>query len=147
MKRISKDPKETAVIAGLILEKILNKKKSAKATVVGLSGELGAGKTTLVKAIAKNLGIKNKLSSPTFVIMKRYPLPKGGRYENFFHLDAYRLENKKELETLGFREVVRDPANLVFIEWPENVKGAIPKGATIIKVSHGGEKERHFKMV
>ena len=148
LRSLSRSPKETAMIAEEILNILkLEEGKRKEATVVALSGELGAGKTALVKAVAKSLGIKDRLSSPTFVIMKKYPLRGFGRYGHFFHLDAYRLESKKELEVLGWKEVIKDPGNLVFIEWPEKVKGAIPKGAIKIKVSHRGEKERHFEMV
>jgi tRNA threonylcarbamoyladenosine biosynthesis protein TsaE len=147
-EHLSKSIQETKDIAEKIISAILlNKSPRRGAMVVGLSGDLGAGKTTLVKAIAKLLGIKDKLSSPTFVIMKRYPLKKCEGYENFFHLDAYRLEKRGDLENLEWKEIIQDPKNLVFIEWPENVKGAIPDGTIYIQISHRGEKERHFRMV
>lgn len=147
MKRISKGPKETAILAETFLEKILNKKTPAGATVVGLSGDLGAGKTTLVKFIAKHLGIKTTLSSPTFVIMKKYPIKKKGSYKFFFHLDAYRLKNQRELERLGWKDIIKDPENLVFIEWPENVGKAMPEDSRMIYISHQGGNQRHFRVV
>jgi len=79
--KISKNVKETAEIAKTFLNEILKGKNNQKsALVVGLSGDLGAGKTAFVQAAAKHLGIRNKINSPTFVIMKKYPVPEQARY-------------------------------------------------------------------
>jgi tRNA threonylcarbamoyladenosine biosynthesis protein TsaE len=147
MKQASKNLKETEQIARNFLEKILQVKKSHKgALVVGLVGDLGAGKTAFTQAIAKYLGIKSKLSSPTFVIMKKYPL-KNKKYDFLFHLDAYRLKNEKELLYLGWEEIINDGENIVFIEWPENVSKVMPKHAKYIHISDqkDGQKSFHFK--
>ena len=81
---ISKNPKETEKIAQVFLDKILNnKKRRSGALVVALSGDLGAGKTAFTKAAGKHLGIKEKISSPTFVIIKSYEL-RIKNYKNFF---------------------------------------------------------------
>ncbi len=116
-----------------------------KATVVGLYGELGAGKTAFVQAIAKMLDIKRKVNSPTFVIMRRYAL-KHPKYKNLFHLDAYRLKNEKELLHLGWKEIIANPRHLVFIEWPENVIKAMPKKHHKISISHTKEGHRKLKI-
>lgn len=141
MKKISKSPKETVEIARLFLGQLLKNAKNGKnALVVGLSGELGAGKTTFVQAVARHLGIKNKISSPTFVIMKKYPLKNLKSFKFFFHLDAYRLKNERELIHLGWKEIIENEEHLVFIEWPENVEKAMPKTAKFISISQA-EKE------
>ncbi len=92
-----------------------------KATLIGLSGHLGAGKTAFVKAVAKSLGITEDMTSPTFVIMKRYEISKNPKWKNLIHIDAYRLEKKEELDVLDFSTLMKDPANLIMVEWPENV--------------------------
>lgn len=102
------------------------------ATVIGLYGDLGSGKTTFVQQVAKILGVRGSVQSPTFVIMKKYaiqnppsfpPLVKGGYRGDFFlvHIDAYRLDNGEDLRKLGFEKMRADPANLIFIEWAERV--------------------------
>lgn len=111
---------ETEKIAADWLEQVSSRAGSDEALVVGLSGHLGAGKTAFVKAVARAMGIKEEVTSPTFVIMKIYAT-KHRRWKKLVHIDAYRLERKEELEALDFEQVVSDPDNLVMIEWPENV--------------------------
>jgi tRNA threonylcarbamoyladenosine biosynthesis protein TsaE len=96
-----------------------------KAIVFGLKGDLGAGKTTFLQGFAKGLGIKEKVISPTFVIMNRFDIKKG-KFKNFYHLDCYRIERAKEMENLGFEEIISDPKNIVCIEWPEKIKKILP---------------------
>jgi tRNA threonylcarbamoyladenosine biosynthesis protein TsaE len=147
MKQVSKNVKETEQIAKVFLEEILViPTLPNNALVVGLVGDLGAGKTAFTQAIAKHLGIKNKVNSPTFVIMKKYPL-KNKNYNFLFHLDAYRLKNENELLHLGWEEIINDGKNLVFVEWPENVSKIMPKHTRFIHISDqkDGEKLFHFK--
>jgi tRNA threonylcarbamoyladenosine biosynthesis protein TsaE len=133
---ISKNVKETKKIAKMFLAEIFKKAEKTKgALVVALSGDLGAGKTAFTQAIAKHLGIKDKIKSPTFVIMKSYKL-KTKNYKLLFHFDAYRLKNEKELLHLGWEEIIGNKEHIVFIEWPENVSKVIPKGARHVYISH-----------
>lgn len=97
-----------------------NRENADGALVVGLSGHLGAGKTAFVKLVARELGVEETVTSPTFVIMKIYET-KNPPFKRLVHVDAYRLERREELEALRFEYVVADPGNLVMIEWPENV--------------------------
>jgi len=102
--------------------------KEDEATLVTLSGELGAGKTAFVKAVAKVFGIEETVNSPTFVLEKIYQL--GGptaKFERLIHIDAYRLENGNNLAQIGFDEIMKDAKNLILLEWPEKVAGALPK--------------------
>lgn len=143
--KISKNVRETKEIAKMFLEKILREKTKKKgATVVGLSGDLGAGKTTFVQAVARHLGVKNKVNSPTFVIIKKYAL-KNKKHKFMFHLDAYRLKNENELLHLGWEDIISNEGHLVFIEWPENVAGAIPKHAQKIHILTDKNEHKHFK--
>jgi len=84
-----------------------------RGALIGLTGELGAGKTTFIKSLAGHLGIK-KIASPTFVIRHDHPL----KQRHLYHLDFYRLGKPKQLADLGLLELV-DQKNLVFIEWVE----------------------------
>ena len=140
---ISHSSKETQKIARGFLIKLSPMKNGA--TVVGLFGELGTGKTTFTQFVAKELKIKRKVNSPTFVIIKRYAL-KNGKYKNFFHLDAYRLKNERELLHLGWNEIVSKKEHLIFIEWPENILKALPQKHHQIHISHTKEGHRKFKI-
>jgi tRNA threonylcarbamoyladenosine biosynthesis protein TsaE len=108
------------------------KPKANHATLVTLSGELGAGKTTFVKAVAKALGVQDTVTSPTFVLEKIYPLPGSGVFARLIHIDAYRFEKSDEIKVLNFDEILKDPRNLVMLEWPEQVSGALPKASVAI---------------
>lgn len=146
MKKVSKNVKETREIAKIFLDKILKDKKNKEnATIVCLSGDLGAGKTAFTQCVAKHLDIENKITSPTFVIMKKYPIKLKG-YKFLFHLDAYRLKNEKELLNLGWEGIIADKNHLVFIEWPENVKKIIPAHAKFICISNNKNEERILEL-
>ncbi len=102
-----------------------------RATVVGLSGDLGSGKTAFTKALAASLGVVDIVSSPTFVIEKRYRIPDGA-WDSLVHIDAYRLEDGGDLERLRWAETIAGRGNLVLLEWPEIVSSAIPPDTPII---------------
>ncbi|MEK7601141.1 MAG: tRNA (adenosine(37)-N6)-threonylcarbamoyltransferase complex ATPase subunit type 1 TsaE [Patescibacteria group bacterium] len=108
------------------------------ATVVALSGELGAGKTTFVQGVAAALGVQETVASPTFVIEKVYELSRQ-KWERLIHIDAYRLKSAHELEVLGWKEITEDPANLILLEWPERVEEAIPDEAIHIRIDIEGD--------
>ena len=133
MKKISHSLEETQQIADEWLADISSRYLDLDgALVVGLSGHLGAGKTAFVKSVAKTLGVKEDVTSPTFVIMKTYGLNANAEvrplhdapvpWKRLIHIDAYRLERPEEMEALRFEDIVADKNNLVMVEWPENVK-------------------------
>ncbi len=101
----------------------------AGATLVTLSGELGAGKTAFTQALARALGVAETVNSPTFVLEKTYALPEGGAFERLVHIDAYRLNGGNELGPLDVDVLLRDPGNLIVLEWPERVSDALPAAA------------------
>lgn len=142
LEKVSQNTKETGEIAGMFLAEILQAPRR-HATVVCLSGNLGAGKTAFAQAAAKHLGVKNKVISPTFVIMKNYKL-KAKSHKLLFHIDAYRLKNEKELVNLGWDEIIGNKEHLVFIEWPENVAKIIPAGARFVKIETQENGRRKF---
>ncbi|HEX6207304.1 MAG TPA: tRNA (adenosine(37)-N6)-threonylcarbamoyltransferase complex ATPase subunit type 1 TsaE [Actinomycetota bacterium] len=88
--------------------------------VVSLTGDLGAGKTTLVQGAARELGVTDPVASPTFVLVREYrgPLP-------IYHVDVYRLERIQEVLDLGFEDLL-DPHGVVFIEWGDAIEGLLP---------------------
>lgn len=108
------------------------------ATVVTLSGGLGAGKTTFTQGIAKALGVTETVASPTFVIQKIYEL-KDQLFKKLIHIDTYRLKNMQELTAIGWAQIISDPHNLIVLEWPEAVPGAIPEGAIAIRFDIEGD--------
>ncbi len=115
------------------------------ATLVTLSGELGAGKTAFTKAVAKALGIEETVTSPTFVIEKIYQLPaphSGAGFSRLIHIDAYRLEQGADLAPLGFDEIMKDPGNLVLLEWPEMVADALPTADVRIMLAPNADGSR-----
>ena len=112
-----------------------------QATVVALQGNLGAGKTAFTQAVGKFLNVVENVVSPTFVIMKVYKIDFKG-FKSFIHIDAYRLEKESELLHLGWHEIIQEPENLIFIEWPENVPRLIPKDAKRISLEIVDENTR-----
>jgi tRNA threonylcarbamoyladenosine biosynthesis protein TsaE len=102
------------------------------ATLVTLSGELGAGKTTFTQALARALGVTDTVISPTFVLEKIYDLPASAAFTKLIHIDAYRLKEGRELIALGFNELTQDPHNLIVLEWPEHVAEVLPTATVAI---------------
>ncbi len=151
---ISKSIEDTAKIARELAERVIAESKSVEedtgegsgmATVVALRGDLGSGKTTFVKALAAALGVPAEtVTSPTFVIQKSFPIDAEGPLETLVHIDAYRLEKPEEIEKLNWRETLANPANLVVIEWPENIGANLPKNATTIRFKFIDENTREI---
>jgi tRNA threonylcarbamoyladenosine biosynthesis protein TsaE len=136
---------ELSEITKILFEEIQRRSSRERATVVALSGDLGAGKTTLTQALARELGITETVISPTFVIMKEYVLPgEPGGFSRLVHIDAYRLESAAELSRLGWQELVADPKALVLVEWPGKVPGAIPEDAVVVTLAHESEEVRQI---
>jgi tRNA threonylcarbamoyladenosine biosynthesis protein TsaE len=137
-KRISTKSRRETQLAGAAFGVFLQKlsHSASHAQVVALKGELGAGKTTFVQGVAKGLGVKERVLSPTFVIIKFYKLPAfakasaGKQNSKFFalhHIDCYRIKNERDLLVLGWDKIVSDPKNIILIEWPERVRKILPK--------------------
>lgn len=143
MKFISKSPVQTQKIASELAHKIVKSGVKNRAKVLALKGELGAGKTTFVKGFAKALGLKVKISSPTFVIMKSFQL-QASSFKNLYHIDAYRLKDEKELKKLDIEEVFSKPENIVLIEWSDRVKKILPQKRILIHIDHVDENTRRI---
>lgn len=130
----TKSTTQTKRLAAILAEELRPSARGAR--VVALSGELGAGKTTFTQGFARALGVREKVLSPTFVLMKIYPLKKK-RFQRLVHIDCYRLSSAKDLILLGISEILKDPQTIVLIEWPERVQGIITPDAVRLMFSHG----------
>jgi tRNA threonylcarbamoyladenosine biosynthesis protein TsaE len=157
MKKFSEN--DIPNIAGELIGKARQAKLAApkRATLVTFSGNLGAGKTTMIKEIAKQLGVQNDLQSPTYVIYKKYPLglaePRplpleggdtsiGYPWKFLIHGDMYRLEHADEILNLDWENLLQNPENLILIEWPEMIGDAIPDHAIRVSLTHVDESLR-----
>ena len=110
--------------------------------VIALAGNLGAGKTIFVKALAKSLGIKDTVTSPTFVLLKVYDLDFHG-IKKFVHVDCYRLDEAENLADIGLQDYLANPVALIIIEWADKLHN-LPTD-NLIKVSiesTGGDQRK-----
>ena len=116
--------------------------------IVLLHGDLGAGKTTLTKGIAKFFGI-DEVVSPTFTLMQVYQSVNEtmGQINHVVHIDTYRLEREEELLDIGFEDYVGEPHTLCIIEWPEKIENLLKNKKTIsIDITHKDEQSRHITL-
>lgn len=128
----TQSPEETEavgyVLAGLI----------PRGTLVALQGELAAGKTCLVRGMARHFDDGAPVHSPTFTLVNQY-----GEVQPLYHLDLYRLGGAEELADLGYEELF-DADGLCVVEWPERADGLLPSERVHITIVHGGGDRRHF---
>ena len=115
------------------------------ANIITLSGDLGAGKTTLTQILAKQIGIHETITSPTFVIQKEYNVDGHIWIKKMIHIDAYRLERKEDLEYLGWNEIIQNRENLVIVEWPEMIHGINIPNQIHLEISINEDHTRTIK--
>jgi tRNA threonylcarbamoyladenosine biosynthesis protein TsaE len=134
---ISKSPEATRKAGRLLAETMRLGRSGEKAQVIALTGDLGAGKTTFLKGLLSGLGVRRRISSPTFVLLKRYG--------SVYHLDAYRLNNSREAAGLGLEKIIADPRSIVLVEWADRIRKMLPAGSVWIEFSYGdSERERRI---
>ncbi len=121
---VSNNPSDLISPARYIIENSHTKK------VIAFYGEMGAGKTTLIKTICRELGAKDFLSSPTFAIMNEYRLGNG---QPAYHFDFYRINKESEAYDLGYEQFFYS-GNYCFIEWPEKIESLLPKHCMKVKI-------------
>jgi tRNA threonylcarbamoyladenosine biosynthesis protein TsaE len=153
MEYDSKSVLETEKIAGNLAKQIGEMRAGERAVVVALEGELGAGKTTFTKAFARALGVKQKLTSPTFVIMRHYEIESRitnhesrNKFKTLIHIDAYRLNNGNELKLLGIEEILKNPGNIILIEWSDRVEEILSAGVIKVHIDHIDENTRRINV-
>lgn len=121
------------------------KPQASGATVLGLVGDLGSGKTTFTQGVAEALGVRGAVTSPTFVIEKVYDL-EGGPWGQLIHIDTYRLERADELLTLGWERIIKPPENLVLVEWADRVGELLPASARKLYFKFIDEETREISL-
>lgn len=143
MKYTTNSLEDTKKIAEGFVSKLSPNKDAA--VVVGLYGNLGAGKTTTTQFIAKALGVEETVTSPTFVLEKIYEL-KNQKFTHLIHIDAYRIEKLSELQSLGWEEIISNPNNLILIEWPERISDIMPEHIKL-NLGHVSEFSRELEIL
>lgn len=142
---VTNSREETITFAQNLAKEIL----AGKNRVIALYGDLGSGKTTFVQGLAEGLGIKKRIISPTFIIVRSYPFDKlrAGKLgvRSFYHIDLYRIDSKKDLEALGLLEILEGPQNIVAIEWAEKIKHLLPENRIDIYFEYLDEDKREIK--
>src|SRR4030065_382531 len=128
-------PKETKKVA----EKLA--KTLAAGSVVALFGDLGAGKTVFVQGLAKGLGIKRRVISPTFVFIRSYPFLHHIKPLSFYYIDLYRGQDSGNFRNLGLEDIFSEDG-IVVLEWAEKIKEVLPKKRVDVIMNVTGEKNR-----
>lgn len=116
------EARATEAVGAALAEVLSGLPRQARATLLTFSGELGAGKTTLVRGLLRALGVRGAVKSPSYTLVEPYEV--AGRF--FYHLDLYRIGDPDELEFLGLRDMLSG-ADVLLVEWPERAAGALPR--------------------
>lgn len=141
VKYLTATPRQTKKLGEILAKEVLKTKLKKGALILGLEGDLGGGKTTFLQGFAKGLGIKEKILSPTFIILKKFKI-KNSKFKNFYHLDCYRIQKPKEILDLGFKKIISNPQNIITIEWADRIRQILPKKVIIIKFEVVDKKTR-----
>lgn len=118
---------------------------SPKKHLIALHGELGSGKTTFVQGVAQKLGIKNRVISPTFIIIRTYALK--SEWQMLYHLDLYRAHSEQDIKSLGILDLMNNRDNLLFIEWADKMKNLLPPETIHIFFTHLEHDKRKIEIV
>lgn len=126
---------------GRLLAREIVRSRDTGPLLIGLVGELGAGKTTFLQGFARGLGVRESVRSPTFILMKTYILAKlqtpNSKLRTLVHIDCYRLDQPHDLLKLGWRDILMDPGSLIVVEWADRVKKFLPRAVIWIQFEHG----------
>lgn len=139
--------KELSRIARGVVSAAAGASGKKRAFLVFLDGNLGAGKTAFAQKFGELLGVKEKIHSPTFVFVREHAIVKKGLpYRALIHLDAYRLETKRDFESLRLKDHLKNPANIVCVEWAEKIKKRLPKPDIMIEFRHHSKDKRNVRI-
>ncbi len=148
--------KETQKIASELASKVIKSlqgRAGKKALIITLEGELGAGKTTFIRGFLKSLGVKDKVKSPTFVLMRHYHVKLRHAADKtlksdkeVYHLDCYRVRDHRDLSTLDLKSLFKSPNSIVLIEWPERISKILPRKLTKIHIDHIDKNKRKIQI-
>jgi tRNA threonylcarbamoyladenosine biosynthesis protein TsaE len=145
MNFITKSPTQTKKLGEILAKEGLKIRKKKRGWLLGLRGGLGGGKTTFLQGFARGLGIKKKILSPTFLIMKKFQVS-GSSFQYFYHIDCYRIQKPKEILSLDFKKIISDPKNIVAIEWSDRIKRVLPKDILTIKFNFLDKTKREISL-
>lgn len=141
MEYLSKSEKETYQIAKDLAQ------KAQPGDIFTLEGDLGSGKTTFIKGFAKALGIKNEVTSPTFVLLKKYKVLNSNRgIQNLIHVDCYRMDSPEDAYSIGLDEFFGDKEAIILIEWPSKITSLLPKRTKKIKFEYINTSTRKISL-
>lgn len=144
-KYTTKSYQQTQKLGEKLAEEIIKNGSQETAVVLGLRGNLGGGKTTFLQGLAKGLGAKEKILSPTFVIYKKFQIQSSNiKFTDFYHFDCYRINKAEEILELDFKKIISDPRNIVAVEWPEKIKKILPKNAILLSFKFIGKNKREI---
>lgn len=145
-KYITKSCKQTQKLGEEVAQKILKQPLEKNAVVLGLMGNLGGGKTTFLQGFAKGLKIKEKILSPTFVILKHFKINKSvsKQFRDYYHIDCYRLNDGKDILEMDFKKIIFNSENIVAIEWSEKVKKLLPRDSIVINFKFVDKNKREI---
>lgn len=137
-------PRQTQKLAAELAQKFLKKRGRKNTLTFALLGDLGSGKTTFVQGFLKELRIREKITSPTFVLIKNYKLRSKnyGNYKKIYHVDCYQIKKPSELLKLGLKEILEKPQNVVLIEWAEKIRSALSKNTIWLKFEHSRKENQ-----
>lgn len=127
-----------------ILAREIKSWSGKKPLVLALEGELGSGKTTFAQGLVGALGIREKVLSPTFILLKIYRLPARVNFKHLIHIDCYRLDSPKDLLRLGFKNLLKDKDAILVIEWADRIKKLLPKNTLRVLFKHGGKSNQRI---
>lgn len=146
MEVITKSAEATKSFGAKIASQLIKEGKNN--LIVCLTGDLGSGKTTFVQGFAKELGIAQRIVSPTFILVRQYKLRGKALLSDLYHVDLYRLEKDLEFEiiNLGITDVWEKKGSVVIIEWAEKIKEIIPASALWIYFDLLSEKQRRIEV-
>lgn len=147
----TKNEQETIEFAKGFLKKAQEGAKTNKPLIFYLTGELGAGKTHFVKGLAEELGITDNITSPTFVLMKKYEIAPDNAAQQagktlFFHIDCYRIYDAEDARQIGLDKVLENSHAVVAVEWAERIEEIVPKPYWKIKMEHTDDNNRKISV-
>lgn len=144
---MSENAGQTRKFAQALAKRIERGRK--RALVLALQGDLGGGKTTFAQGLARGLGVKDKILSPTFVLMRKFKVKslKPERAGYFYHIDCYRIQKPDEVLGLGWKEIISNPQNIVVIEWAEKIKKLLPRDAFWLKFEYKDKNKRRITVL
>lgn len=138
----TQNPDETKELGKRFALKILNQKEKR---ILSLVGDLGGGKTTFLQGFAVGLGIKSRVLSPTFLIIKKFKI-RHAYFNFFYHIDCYRVQTNEEILSLGFGKVISNPQNIIAVEWGDRIDKVLPPETTLINFEVFNKNKRVIKI-